>query len=95
MFCCGQEYVNKSDTICCSGSSGESLAHVRKNDQVPVKCCETELIPRSEECCNGVGYNPLKYVCSDKISAGMMMKVIDRKSLSSSDLVMEREIHCS
>lgn len=95
MFCCGQEYVNKSDTICCSGSSGESLAHVRKNDQVPVKCCETELIPKSEECCNGVGYNPLKYVCSDKISAGMMMKVIDRKSLGSSDLMMEREIHCS
>lgn len=81
MFCCGQEYVNMSDTICCSGSSGEFLAHVRKNDQVPVKCCETELIPKSEECCNGVGYNPLKYVCSDKISAGMMMKVIDRKAL--------------
>lgn len=95
MFCCGHEYVNKSDTICCSGSSGESLAHVRKNDQVPVKCCETELIPKSEECCNGVGYNPLKYVCSDKISAGMMMKVIDRKSLGGSGLMMEGEIHCS
>ncbi|KYO43601.1 usherin isoform J [Alligator mississippiensis] len=75
MFCCGQEYVNMSDTICCSASSGESKAHVKKNDPVPVKCCETELIPKSEECCNGVGYNPLKYVCSDKISAGMMMKV--------------------
>uniref|UniRef100_A0A8B9SU76 Usherin n=1 Tax=Anas platyrhynchos TaxID=8839 RepID=A0A8B9SU76_ANAPL len=89
MFCCGQEYVNVSDTICCSGSSGESLAHVRKNDQVPVKCCETELIPKSEECCNGVGYNPLKYVCSDKISAGMMMKANILCPLS-----MEKTAHC-
>ncbi|XP_025748029.1 usherin [Callorhinus ursinus] len=74
MFCCGQDYVNMSDTICCSASSGESKAHVKKNDPVPIKCCETELIPKSQKCCNGVGYNPLKYVCSDKISTGMMMK---------------------
>ncbi|XP_058895005.1 usherin [Kogia breviceps] len=74
MFCCGQDYMNMSDTICCSASSGESKAHVKKNDPVPVKCCETELIPRSQKCCNGVGYNPLKYVCSDKISTGMIMK---------------------
>lgn len=84
-----------SDIICCSASSGESKAHAKKNDPVPGKCCETELIPKNEECCNGVGYNPLKYVCSDKISAGMMMKVIDRKPLSGSDLTMDREIHCS
>ncbi|KAI1240568.1 hypothetical protein IHE44_0008996 [Lamprotornis superbus] len=95
MFCCGQEYVNKSDTICCSGSSGESLAHVRKNDQVPVKCCETELIPKSEECCNGVGYNPLKYVCSDKISAGMTMKVKEEcKANVLCPLSMEKTAHC-
>ncbi|KAM6217822.1 usherin isoform 2-T2 [Rhynchocyon petersi] len=74
MFCCGQDYVNVSDTICCSASRGESKAHVKKDDPVPVKCCDTELIPKSQKCCNGVGYNPLKYVCSDKISAGMMMK---------------------
>ncbi|XP_048212729.1 usherin [Perognathus longimembris pacificus] len=74
MFCCGQDYVNMSDTICCLASSGESKAHVKKNDPVPVKCCETELIPKSQKCCNGVGYHPLKYVCSDKISTGMMMK---------------------
>ncbi|KAM5206303.1 usherin isoform 2-T2 [Hipposideros larvatus] len=74
MFCCGQDYVNMSDTICCPASSGESKAHVKKNDPVPVKCCATELIPKSQRCCNGVGYNPLKYVCSDKTSTGMMMK---------------------
>ncbi|XP_040491950.1 usherin [Ursus maritimus] len=76
MFCCGQDYVNMSDTICCAASSGESKAHVKKNDPVPVKCCETELIPKSQKCCNALGYNPLKYVCSDKISTGMMMKEI-------------------
>uniref|UniRef100_A0A8C6NEI0 Usherin n=1 Tax=Melopsittacus undulatus TaxID=13146 RepID=A0A8C6NEI0_MELUD len=92
MFCCGQEYVNKSDTICCSGSSGESLAHVRKNEQVPVKCCETELIPKSEECCNGVGYNPLKYVCSDKISAGMVKEECKANILC--PLSMEATAHC-
>ncbi|KAM5238832.1 usherin [Ctenodactylus gundi] len=74
MFCCGQDYVNVSDTICCSASSGESKSHVKKDDLVPVECCETELIPRSQKCCNGVGYNPLKYVCSDKISTGMVTK---------------------
>ncbi|XP_009864107.1 PREDICTED: usherin-like [Apaloderma vittatum] len=95
MFCCGQEYVNMSDTICCSGSSGEFLAHVRKNDQVPVKCCETELIPKSKECCNGVGYNPLKYVCSDKISAGMMMKVKEECQANIlCPLSMEATAHC-
>ncbi|XP_054432559.1 LOW QUALITY PROTEIN: usherin [Pteronotus mesoamericanus] len=74
MRCCGQDYVNVSDTICCSASSGESKAHVKKNDPVPVKCCETQLIPESQACCNGVGYNPLKYVCSDKTSTGMTME---------------------
>ncbi|KAJ6666901.1 hypothetical protein lerEdw1_018903 [Lerista edwardsae] len=75
MFCCGHEYVNMSSTICCLASSGVSQVHIKENDPVPLKCCETELIPKSEECCNGLGYNPLKYVCSDRISSGMMMKV--------------------
>ncbi|KAM4814939.1 usherin-like, partial [Thomomys bottae] len=78
MFCCGQDYVNMSNTICCSASSGESKAHVKKNDPVPVKCCETELIPKHQKCCNGVGYDPLKYVCSDKISSGMKMKEMEQ-----------------
>ncbi|GAB1285872.1 Usherin [Apodemus speciosus] len=74
MLCCGQDYVNSSDTICCSASSGESKAHVRKDDPVPVKCCGTELVPESQRCCDGVGYDPLKYVCSDEISPGTAMK---------------------
>uniref|UniRef100_A0A8D0L665 Usherin n=1 Tax=Sphenodon punctatus TaxID=8508 RepID=A0A8D0L665_SPHPU len=95
MFCCGQEYATLSDTICCTASGGESKAHVKKNDLVPVKCCETELIPKSEDCCNGVGYNPLKYVCSDKISAGMMMKVKEECKVSTlCPLSMEATAFC-
>ncbi|XP_004439711.1 PREDICTED: usherin [Ceratotherium simum simum] len=93
MFCCGQDYVNVSDTICCLASSGESKAHVQKNDPLPVKCCETELIPKSQKCCNGVGYNPLKYVCSDKISTGMMMKET-KECGTLCPVSMEATAHC-
>ena len=61
----------------------------------PLDWIEQEQGGHRQECCNGVGYNPLKYVCSDKISTGMMMKVIDRKPLRGTDLTMEREIQCS
>ncbi|XP_028580478.2 usherin [Podarcis muralis] len=95
MFCCGHEYVNMSSTICCSASSGESKAHIKENDQVPLKCCEAELIPKSEECCNGLGYNPLKYVCSDRISAGMMMKVKEEcKASTLCPISMEATAYC-
>ncbi|KAM7336685.1 hypothetical protein ACRRTK_005178 [Alexandromys fortis] len=76
VLCCGQDYVKMSDTICCSASHGESKAHVKKNDPVPAKYCDTELIPESRRCCNGVGENPLKYVCPDEISAAMVMKAV-------------------
>lgn len=84
-----------SDTICCLASHGESKAHVKKNDPVPVRCCDTELTPESRRCCNGVGENPLKYVCPDEISAAMVMKVIDRKPLGGATLTKKREIHGS
>ncbi|XP_042331708.1 LOW QUALITY PROTEIN: usherin [Sceloporus undulatus] len=95
MFCCGHEYVNMSSTICCTSSSGESKAHIKKNDPTPLKCCETELIPKSEECCNGLGYNPLKYVCSDRISAGMTMKVKEEcKASTLCPISMEATAYC-
>uniref|UniRef100_A0ABM5FBM8 Usherin n=1 Tax=Pogona vitticeps TaxID=103695 RepID=A0ABM5FBM8_9SAUR len=95
MFCCGHEYVNMSSTICCSASSGESKAHIKKNDPVPLKCCKTELIPKNEECCNGLGYNPLKYVCSDRISVGMMMKIKEECQASTlCPISMEATAYC-
>ncbi|XP_060102758.1 usherin [Heteronotia binoei] len=95
MFCCGHEYVNMSSTICCSASSGESKAHIKRNDPLPLKYCETELIPKSKECCNGLGYNPLKYVCSDRISAGMMMKIKEEcKATFLCPVSMEATAYC-
>ncbi|MEE6473903.1 hypothetical protein FKM82_010212 [Ascaphus truei] len=66
MLCCGTEYVNISESTCCSASSGECKVHLTPDNRVPLKCCETELIPEKEECCNGVGYIPMSHVCSDK-----------------------------
>ncbi|XP_016076620.1 PREDICTED: usherin [Miniopterus natalensis] len=77
MLCCGQDYVNASDTICCSASSGASKPHVRKSDPVPVKCCETEPVPGSRGCCSGLGCGPPKYLGSDKASAPMTTQETD------------------
>ncbi|XP_044147224.1 usherin [Bufo gargarizans] len=68
MSCCGQDYVNVSDTTCCSGPNGQFKAHLKLNNGIPLKCCETELITEEEECCKGIGYNPETHVCSDKPS---------------------------
>ncbi|ELK32172.1 Usherin [Myotis davidii] len=70
MACCGQDYVSVAETRCCSASSGASQPHVRKSSRVPVRCCQTALIPGSQACCNGVGYDPLESVCSDKAPTG-------------------------
>lgn len=75
MSCCGEQYVNFSNTICCTGLSGVSRPHFKENGTVSVKCCGSEIIPPMEECCNGVGYNPLKYVCADKPSPGITLQV--------------------
>ncbi|XP_075719450.1 usherin [Rhinoderma darwinii] len=68
MSCCGQDFVNVSDTTCCSGPNGQFKAHLKLNNGIPLKCCETELIIEEEECCKGIGYNPVTHVCSDKPS---------------------------
>ncbi|KAM4770863.1 usherin [Rhinophrynus dorsalis] len=50
MFCCGTEYVNISESICCSGSNGKYKVHLNLNNQTQLKCCETELIPEKQAC---------------------------------------------
>ncbi|XP_041108645.1 usherin [Polyodon spathula] len=74
MSCCGEQYVNLSNTICCTDISGVSRPHFKENETISVKCCGTEIIPTMDECCNGVGYNPLKYVCADKPSPGITLQ---------------------
>ncbi|KAM8945416.1 usherin [Pelodytes ibericus] len=72
--CCGTEYVNISESICCSDSSGQFKVHLKSHDQKPLKCCQTQLIPENAECCNGLGYDPLIHVCANKISWGIYSK---------------------
>lgn len=93
MACCGQDYVSVAETRCCSASSGASQPHVRKSSRVPVRCCETALIPGSQACCNGVGYDPLEYVCSDKTPTGTRATVTDRTPLGGAGWRAEREIN--
>ncbi|XP_072265966.1 usherin isoform X2 [Pyxicephalus adspersus] len=68
LSCCGTDYVNMSETICCAASNGQFKAHLKPNNGTPLKCCEGELITEGEECCSGIGYNPLTHVCSGKPS---------------------------
>ncbi|CAH2254292.1 usherin [Pelobates cultripes] len=67
--CCGTEFVNISESICCADSSGQVKVHLKPRDHKPLKCCDTQLISENEECCNGVGYNPLIHECANKLSA--------------------------
>ncbi|MBN3306045.1 USH2A protein, partial [Amia calva] len=73
MACCGEEYVNVSSTVCCTSRDGVSVPHL-KESEAALSCCGAELIPSAEACCNGVGYNPLKYVCADRSSHGIQFK---------------------
>ncbi|KAJ1157569.1 hypothetical protein NDU88_010275 [Pleurodeles waltl] len=73
MFCCGTEYVNASDTMCCSDEVGGFKAHTMHEGPAWVRCCGIELIANTEACCHGLGYDPMKYVCPDRISPSTTM----------------------
>ncbi|XP_076156222.1 usherin [Alosa pseudoharengus] len=74
MSCCGELYINSSETLCCGGAGLEFRAHHLDNDTVTWKCCGSEVIRKEEECCNGVGYDPKKYFCSDRASSDIHMQ---------------------
>ncbi|KAG8443757.1 hypothetical protein GDO86_009076, partial [Hymenochirus boettgeri] len=67
MICCGTEYINMSESICCLGSIGKFKVHLKPHNQAKLKCCDTELISEEEECCDGLGYDPTLYVCSNRL----------------------------
>uniref|UniRef100_W5NGL3 Usherin n=1 Tax=Lepisosteus oculatus TaxID=7918 RepID=W5NGL3_LEPOC len=94
MSCCGEEYINTSNTICCTGHGGVSRPHPKGNETVSVKCCGTEVIESAEECCGGVGYNPLKYVCADKPSPGIHLKQQDCRPSMVCPLTMASGAFC-
>ncbi|XP_052001042.1 usherin [Xyrauchen texanus] len=71
--CCGEHYINTFTSWCCAGPSGESKVHVIENRTASLKCCWSELIQLEEECCNGVGFNPLTSVCADRAPASILI----------------------
>ncbi|KAK7153113.1 hypothetical protein R3I93_011118 [Phoxinus phoxinus] len=71
--CCGEHYINTSTSWCCTGPSGESKVHVVENRTASLKCCWSEVIDQEEECCNGVGFNPLTSVCADRAPASILI----------------------
>ncbi|XP_071996224.1 usherin isoform X2 [Engystomops pustulosus] len=94
MSCCGQDYVNVSDTTCCSGPNGQFKAHLKLNNGIPLKCCETELITEEEGCCNGIGYNPVTHVCSDKPSTESFITESSCGSASVCPMSMSDTAYC-
>ncbi|XP_016124971.1 usherin [Sinocyclocheilus grahami] len=72
-FCCGEHYINTSTSWCCTGPGGESKVHVVENRMASLKCCWSEVIDQEEECCNGVGFNPLTSVCADRAPASILI----------------------
>ncbi|CAB1330700.1 unnamed protein product, partial [Coregonus sp. 'balchen'] len=48
--------------------------HPAGNGTVRLQCCGSEVINQEEECCNGVGYNPQRHVCADRVSSGLVME---------------------
>nr|XP_009291422.1 usherin [Danio rerio] len=71
--CCGEHYINTSTSWCCTGPGGESKVHVVENRTASLKCCWSEVIDQEEQCCNGVGFNPLTSVCADRAPAGILI----------------------
>ncbi|RXN19458.1 usherin [Labeo rohita] len=72
-ICCGEQYINQSTSWCCTGPGGESKVHVVENRTASLKCCWSEVIDQEEECCNGVGFNPLTSVCADRAPASILI----------------------
>lgn len=75
MACCGDQYINTSAASCCGNPSRGYKVHVTDNSTATSKCCWTELIEQSKECCNGVGFEPETAVCADRAPHGLVIQV--------------------
>ncbi|CAL9701681.1 unnamed protein product [Knipowitschia caucasica] len=72
--CCGHEYINSSSSLCCVNNDGSAKVHPSGNATVTLQCCGSDVIPEDERCCNGIGYNPQRYVCADQATPGLTME---------------------
>ncbi|KAM9408306.1 LOW QUALITY PROTEIN: usherin [Pholidichthys leucotaenia] len=73
-ICCGQEYINSSTSLCCTGHDGYPTMHPSGNATVTLQCCGSKVIHREEECCNGIGYDPRRHVCADRPTYGLQIE---------------------
>ncbi|XP_056624652.1 usherin [Triplophysa dalaica] len=71
--CCGEDYINTSTSLCCTGPNGESKVNLLENRTASLKCCWSEVIDQEDECCNGVAFNPLTSVCADRAPARILI----------------------
>ncbi|KAJ7988957.1 hypothetical protein DPEC_G00314570 [Dallia pectoralis] len=74
LSCCGEDYVNTSTTLCCVGHDRSPRMHSAGNGTVGLQCCGSEVINQEEKCCNGIGYDPSRHVCADRVSPGLVME---------------------
>ncbi|KAL0969312.1 hypothetical protein UPYG_G00225390 [Umbra pygmaea] len=74
LACCGEDYVNSSTSLCCVGHDHSPRMHSAGNETVHLQCCGSEVIKQEEKCCNGLGYDPSRHVCADRVSPGVMVE---------------------
>ncbi|CAG5853774.1 unnamed protein product, partial [Menidia menidia] len=72
-FCCGQEYINSSTSLCCVDNEGNPTIHPSGNATIKLQCCGSTVIHHEEECCNGIGFDPQRHVCADQPTPGLFI----------------------
>ncbi|KAM9860567.1 LOW QUALITY PROTEIN: usherin [Aulostomus maculatus] len=73
-FCCGQEYINSSTSLCCVGNDGFPTMHPSGNATITLQCCGSNVILQEEDCCNGIGYDPQRHVCANRPTPGLSIQ---------------------
>nr|XP_054587843.1 usherin [Nothobranchius furzeri] len=72
--CCDDKYINSSSSLCCTDNEGYSTTHPAGNITVMLQCCGSKVIHQEEKCCNGIGFDPQRYVCGDQPTPGLSMQ---------------------
>ena len=73
--CCGGRYYNKSSEICCSNGRTSNL--FKKDSDLEMSCCGSNLIPSELSCCNGKPYNRKSGICADTAWQSLDTSAVD------------------